>query len=265
VNTTLVITLAPWLSNDYNLTITQYGYCTIIIGTAQIASILFSYSFRKKLGLGWSILAGILIQFIMFVILLFCNNHGIAYHQHWYSGNYYQFPLLLILLILCIQFIAAEFTYIHIINGMIQIAPSDVSQTVAANCARLMTCIGRIIGAVVGTLIWAKGEFHYVTIIGCICLGVALFICLVLMCCILQQKMNDNSDASVKGKEDIDEQQDLDATSHNSQDTSNKYSINSFNVNNINDENQLDADYIIDEIANYNANNKSLNNQLNVL
>ena len=51
LNSTLTLILAPWLSNDYDLSITEFGYCTVIIGTAQVVAIIFSYQFSNKLGI----------------------------------------------------------------------------------------------------------------------------------------------------------------------------------------------------------------------
>jgi len=102
-NAILVITLAPWLVQDYGLSITEFGYCTLVFAVSQLCSILFSYQFKARLGRGWSFLAGILIQFSMFVLLLLFNNYGVmAKHE---DEDHYSLPLLLVLLVLCVHFI----------------------------------------------------------------------------------------------------------------------------------------------------------------
>merc|ERR1711897_57303 len=109
VNSALTLLLAPWLCSNYSLSITEFGYCTVIIGTAQVVAIIFSYQFGHKLGVGWSLVAGILVQALMFVLIHLLNSEGglfyalIAANQ---SATHYTFPLLFVLLILAIHFIA---------------------------------------------------------------------------------------------------------------------------------------------------------------
>lgn len=189
VNTMLTLLLAVWLTTDYYLTITEFGYCTIIIGTAQLVSILFSYQYRHKLGIGWSLLAGIIVQLCMFVVLLVFHNNGIL--SQWMmssSSSAYSFPLLLMLLVLCIHFIAAEFTYINTVAAMIHFAPLDVSVVVASQSLKIVTSVGRIAGAVLAAWVWYWGRFHLFVEISCVCLGIAFCLYLVIMvyvaCCV---------------------------------------------------------------------------------
>ena len=51
VNSALTLLLAPWLLTDYALSVTEFGYCSIIIGTAQVVAIIFSYQFGNRLGI----------------------------------------------------------------------------------------------------------------------------------------------------------------------------------------------------------------------
>lgn len=215
VNSTLTLLLAPWLSTDYDLSITEFGYCTVIIGTAQLVAILFSYQFANKLGVGWSLLAGILVQSIAFVLIFLLNNNGILYQYILYgsssSDQHYTFPLLLILLILAIHFIAAEFTYINAVTCMLHIAPLNIisSKTVAANSMRFITSISRILGAIFAPYIWYNsvvvqgvddeeqtiGSFQLFTMIAVILLGIAFVAHLALMlyitCCVWEKNKED--------------------------------------------------------------------------
>merc|ERR1719225_1145187 len=114
VNSALTLLLAPWLSTDYDLSITEFGYCTVIIGTAQVVAIIFSYQFGNKLGVGWSLVAGILVQCLMFILIYLLGSGGILWEMIVSSkvfgeSGHYTFPLLFIFLILAIHFIAAEF------------------------------------------------------------------------------------------------------------------------------------------------------------
>ena len=130
-NMMLTICLAPWFIADYELTLTEFGYTTVILGTAQLTSIIFSGQFRTRLGTGWSMVAGTLVQFIMFVLLLLFNDNGVIVTQFGTKKGeqgHYTFPLLIILLFLCIHYIAAEFTYINASTAMIQVAPSKAPQ-----------------------------------------------------------------------------------------------------------------------------------------
>jgi len=188
VNSSLTLLLAPWLFTDYSLSITEFGYCTVIIGTAQIVAIIFSYQFGNKLGVGWSLLSGILVQCLMFIfIYLFNKEDGIIYEILSYNSSHYTFPLLFILLLLSIHFIAAEFTYINAVSCMLQIAPIQVIQSklIAANAMRFITSICRILGAVFAPYLWFYsddgGSFQLFSFIAMILLSIAFLMHLMLM------------------------------------------------------------------------------------
>jgi len=193
VNSALTLLLAPWLMADYSLTITEFGYCTVIIGTSQVVAIIFSYQFGNRLGVGWSLVAGILVQCLMFVLILLLGSGGLLWSSivsatdASSSSSHYTFPLLLILLILAIHFIAAEFTYINAVSCMLHIAPVNVisSKTVAANAMRLVTSVCRIAGAVLAPWLWAwegaAGSFRVFSLLAVIALGAAFVMDLALM------------------------------------------------------------------------------------
>ena len=46
---------------DYSLTMTEFGNSTVIIGTSQVVAIIFIYQFGTRFGVGWSLVAGILV------------------------------------------------------------------------------------------------------------------------------------------------------------------------------------------------------------
>ena len=78
--------------------------------------------------------AGTSVQFIIFMFLLLFNNDGISVSQFYVSQDeqgHYTFPLLIILIFLCIRYIAAEFTFINASTAMMQMAQSKTTQTVA--------------------------------------------------------------------------------------------------------------------------------------
>jgi len=193
VNSALTLLLAPWLMTDYELTITEFGYCTVIIGTSQVVAIIFSYQFGNRLGVGWSLVAGILVQCLMFVLILLLGSGGLLWGSivsatdASSASSHYTFPLLLILLILAIHFIAAEFTYINAVSCMLHIAPVNVisSKTVAANAMRLVTSLSRIAGAVLAPWLWAwegeGGSFRVFSMLASILLGAAFVVDLSLM------------------------------------------------------------------------------------
>eukprot|EP01083_Nonionella_stella_P091226 254989_1 len=185
VNTALTLLLAPWLFTDYALSITEFGYCTVIIGTAQVVAIIFSYQFGNKLGVGWSLVAGILVQCLMFVLILLLNsNDGVLYQyiavETSADADHYTFPLLFILLILAIHFIAAEFTYINAVTCMLHIAPQPVvsSKTIAANAMRFVTSCCRICAAIAAPYLWYNGLFYITAVV---LLGIAFAMHLGLM------------------------------------------------------------------------------------
>lgn len=201
INSSLTLLLAPWLSIDYNLSITEFGYCTVIIGTAQVVAIIFSYQFGNKLGVGWSLLAGILVQLLMFILILLLNNNGVLYPYISSSftsesengdNEHYTFPLLFILLILAIHFIAAEFTYINAVTCMLHIAPIHIisSKTIAANSMRFVTSITRILGAIFAPYFWyySQESIRLFILIAVILFGIAFMFHLGLMlyiaCCV---------------------------------------------------------------------------------
>mmetsp|Transcript_11171 Transcript_11171/g.16967 ORF Transcript_11171/g.16967 Transcript_11171/m.16967 type:complete len:652 (-) Transcript_11171:36-1991(-) len=201
VNSSLTLLLAPWLVTDYELSIAQFGYCTVIIGTAQMVAIIFSYQFGNKLGVGWSLLAGILVQLLMFVLIALLNSNGLVYPDIMQavegSDTHFTFPLLLILLVLAIHFIAAEFTYINAVSCMLRIAPLHIisSKTVAANAMRFVTSMCRIGGALLAPFFWYNspvllsnvrddsfGSVRLFAAVAVIALSVAFLMHLVLMC-----------------------------------------------------------------------------------
>ena len=56
-----------------------------------------------------------------------------------------------------------------------------VFQTVAGNCLRLVTSGARIIGAIVGVMIWEAGAFKSVVLVGTCCLACSLILGVILM------------------------------------------------------------------------------------
>eukprot|EP01084_Bolivina_argentea_P192825 330957_1 len=190
INTILTLILAPWLYNNYSLTITEFGYCTIIIGISQIFAIIFSYKFNNKLGIGWSLLSGILIQSLMFTLIYLFNSTNIFINTKLFiNQNHYTFPLLFILLILSIHFIAVEFTYINSINVILHITPKYIlnDKNIAINLVRFITSISRIIAAISTPYIY---QYKIFNLLGCILLIIAFFMHLILMLYITHYKPN---------------------------------------------------------------------------
>ena len=77
VNSALTLLLAHWLMGDFSLTVTEFGNCTVISGTSQVVDIILSYQFDNRLGVGWSLVAGILVQCLMFVLVLLLGSGGL--------------------------------------------------------------------------------------------------------------------------------------------------------------------------------------------
>jgi len=103
------------------------------------------------------------------------------------ESGHYTFPLLFILLILAIHFIAAEFTYINAVSCMLHIAPIGLvgSRTVAANAMKFVTSCCRIAGAIIAPFFWytyEQGSFEMFSFIAVILLGGAFLMDATLMC-----------------------------------------------------------------------------------
>merc|ERR1712129_195135 len=152
-----------------------------------------------KLGVGWSLVAGILVQCLMFVLIWLLNPSSTS-GGYFYallaasegddasSSSHYTFPLLFTLLILAIHFIAAEFTYINAVSCMLHIAPIHIvsNKTIAANSMRFITSIARICGAVFAPFLWffddeSDGSFEFFSFLGAILFGIAFVMHLGLM------------------------------------------------------------------------------------
>ena len=258
VNSSLTLLLAPWLSNDYDLSITEFGYCTVIIGTAQVVAIIFSYQFGNKLGVGWSLLAGILVQFLMFILIFLLNNNGILYQYMFESSisssSHYTFPLLLILLILSIHFIASEFTYINAVTCMLHIAPIHIisSKTIAANSMRFVTSICRILGAIFAPYFWyysSETIFVYIYV-AVILLAIAFVFHLGLMlyiaCCVWDKNNRDEEYMMVSSNGDNNPNNGYYQSDTDSQQMSSHYMFEQdIDYPNIkNDDDEMDDEYI---------------------
>ena len=260
VNSSLTLLLAPWLSRDYNLSITEFGYCTVIIGTAQVVAIIFSYQFGNKLGVGWSLLAGILVQTLMFILILLLNNNGILYPYIASSllsndtqSEHYTFPLLFILLILAIHFIAAEFTYINAVTCMLHIAPIHIisSKTIAANSMRFVTSICRILGALFAPYFWyySSESIRIFILIAVLLLAAAFILHLGLMlyiaCCVWEKNKEDEEYMMVSSNGDYYQKSDFGASDSNDHQYSSymfEQDVDYPNINRSDDE--MDDEYI---------------------
>lgn len=132
-----------------------------------------------------------MVQCLMFILIYLLGSGGILWEMIVSSkvlgeSGHYTFPLLFILLILAIHFIAAEFTYINAVSCMLHIAPIGLvgSRTVAANAMKFVTSCCRIAGAIVAPFLWytyGDGSFEMFSLIACILLGAAFVLDLGLM------------------------------------------------------------------------------------
>ena len=110
--------------------------------------------------------------------------------------KHYNLPILIVLLLLCIQFIASEFTFINTHPTILNINNNINNQTASTNAYKIIIYISRILGYIIGILLYIYGEFRFIVLIGSILLGISFIFHLILMITIVTtndyKPINDN-------------------------------------------------------------------------
>ncbi len=150
-NDNLFVVYGAWLEQSFNLNIVALGMGTSIIGVAELLGEIMTASFADRLGLKRSMIIGIILSGLSYVILPFSSQ-----------TLPFAFSSLFVL------FLIFEFTVVSALSLSTELLPASRATMMSGFFAA--AGLGRVIGSLIGSHIWlAGGIFATGLVSGAIC------------------------------------------------------------------------------------------------
>jgi len=154
-NDNLFVVYGAWLEESFNLSIVALGVGTSIIGAAELLGESLTAFFGDRLGLKRSIIIGIILSMMCYVILPFSSQ-----------TLFRAFSSLFVL------FLIFEFTIVSSLSLSTELLPASRATMMSGFFAA--AGLGRVIGSLIGGHIWLAGGILATGLISGIICGVAL-------------------------------------------------------------------------------------------
>ena len=137
-NDNLFVVYGAWLEQSFSLSIVVLGVGTSIIGAAELLGESLTASFADRLGLKRSIIIGIILSLLCYVILPFSSQ---------------TLPFAFISLF--VLFLIFEFTIVSSLSLSTELLPTSRATMMSGFFAA--AGLGRVIGSLIGSHIWLAG------------------------------------------------------------------------------------------------------------
>lgn len=154
-NDSLFVVYGVWLESSFGLTVLALGASTIAIGVAELLGESLTAFFSDRLGLKRALFVGLVLCASSYVLLPMVGH---------------TLPLALIGLF--IIFLTFEFTIVTAISLFTEILPGARATMMSSNVAAMS--IGRMVGALMGGVIWLAGGLLAIGLVSAAICGVAL-------------------------------------------------------------------------------------------
>jgi DHA1 family inner membrane transport protein len=154
-NDNLFVVYGAWLEQSFKLSIVALGIGTSIIGVAELLGESLTASFGDRLGLKRSIIIGIILSVVCYLILPFSSQ-----------------TLPLAFMSLFALFLIFEFTIVSSLSLSTELLPASRATMMSGFFAA--AGVGRVIGSLMGSYIWLAGGILATGLVSGIICGVAL-------------------------------------------------------------------------------------------
>jgi predicted MFS family arabinose efflux permease len=157
-NDNLFVIYGIWLESSFGLSILALGAATMIIGLAELLGEALTAIIADRLGLKRALFAGLVLSASSYVLIPFVGN-----------------TLPLALAGLFVTFITFEFTIVTGLSLFTEILPGARGTMMSSNLAAMS--VGRMIGALMGGVLWLAGGLLAIGLVSAAVCGLAL-VCL---------------------------------------------------------------------------------------
>jgi len=137
-NDNLFVVYGIWLESTFDLSIPMLGAATTVIGVAELLGEGLTASIADQLGLKRSLVAGLVLSVLSYILLPLAGR-----------------TLSLALMGLFVTFLTFEFTIVTAFSLFTEVLPTARATMMSSSLATIS--IGRVIGALIGGLIWQAG------------------------------------------------------------------------------------------------------------
>jgi DHA1 family inner membrane transport protein len=154
-NDNLFVIYGVWLESTFGLTVVALGLATTVIGVAELLGEAFTAALADRLGLKRAIFAGLTLS----------------------AGSYILLPIIartlpLALAGLFLVFLTFEFTIVTSFSLFTEVLPAARGTMMSSNVA--LISLGRMVGTMIGTLVWLAGGLVATGLTSAVISGVAL-------------------------------------------------------------------------------------------
>jgi len=157
-NDNLFVIYGVWLESSFGLSILALGAATVIIGLAELLGEGLTAFISDRLGLKRALFAGLVLSASSYILIPFVGH-----------------SLSLALTGLFVTFITFEFTVVTGISLFTEILPGARATMMSSNLAAMS--VGRMIGALMGGVLWLAGGLLAIGLVSASVCGLAL-VCL---------------------------------------------------------------------------------------
>ena len=154
-NDNLFVVYGSWLESTFGLSIPALGAATTVIGVAELLGEGLTASIADRLGLKKAVIAGLVLSTVSYILLPLVGR-----------------TLSLALVGLFVTFLTFEFTIVTAFSLFTEMLPAARATMMSSNLAA--TSIGRVIGALIGGLVWQAGGMPAIGLVSAVISGLAL-------------------------------------------------------------------------------------------
>jgi len=137
-NDNLFVVYGAWFENDFNVSLLSLGFSTVAIGSAELTGEFLTSAFADRIGLKRAIVSGLILAIIAYLLLPLVGT---------------SLPLAMVGMFLV--FCAFEFTMVTSFSLSTELLPGARATMMAGFYAA--SGLGRMVGVLVGGLIWKSG------------------------------------------------------------------------------------------------------------
>jgi len=157
-NDNLFVIYGAWLESSFGLSVLALGVATMAIGVAELLGEGLTAFFADRLGLKRALFTGLVLSALSYILLPLVGH-----------------TLSLALIGLFIAFLTFEFTVVTGISLFTEILPDARATMMSSNIAAMS--IGRVVGALIGGMVWLAGGLLATSLVSAVICGLAL-VCL---------------------------------------------------------------------------------------
>jgi predicted MFS family arabinose efflux permease len=156
-NDNLFVIYGVWLERDFGLSIVALGVATTVIGMAELLGEGLTAFISDRLGLKRALFTGLFLSILSYILLPLIGH---------------TLPLALTGLFLV--FITFEFTIVTALSLFTEILPGARATMMSSNIATMS--IGRVVGALIGGMVWLVGGLTATGLVSAFISGLALIV-----------------------------------------------------------------------------------------